>query len=190
MKETGRRLRQLREDKKLSQLELGNIFNKSQSAIGKYENEALHLDSEMLKKYANFFNVTVDYLLAKDNHVSSNLDDSKSTLTLSDKAIENLKRASVERYTLNSFLESPSFLQLIIRMDLYIRSDFSKINSNNEKIKSMENKEMADAILSFVQGNKDFESEMLNNDLTAVCDIFNSTLKNIRKEYQQEYIDK
>jgi repressor LexA len=65
MKELGRRLRQLREDRGLYQSDLAKIFEKSQSAIGKYENETLQLDYEMLRKYAEYFNVTIDYLLGK-----------------------------------------------------------------------------------------------------------------------------
>jgi transcriptional regulator with XRE-family HTH domain len=63
MKELGRRLRQLREDKDLSQSELAAIFDKSQSSIGKYENETLQLDYELLRKYAEYFSVTTDYIL-------------------------------------------------------------------------------------------------------------------------------
>ena len=65
MKNIGKRLRDLREDKKLSQIELANALGKSQVAISKYENSNRELDYDMLNKYAQFFHVSTDYLLGR-----------------------------------------------------------------------------------------------------------------------------
>ena len=59
----GKRLRYLREKKKLSQLELAKKLNIPNQNISNYEREFRHPDFETLKMIAAFFDVTTDYLL-------------------------------------------------------------------------------------------------------------------------------
>lgn len=59
----GSRLKNLRENKELSQGELGKRFNLSQSTIAYYESDKKQPNNNTLKKIADFFGVTVDYLL-------------------------------------------------------------------------------------------------------------------------------
>ncbi len=61
----GKRLRILRTSKELTQGELGNALNVTKATISQYENEIRKPDSNMLNKIADFFNVTVDYLLGR-----------------------------------------------------------------------------------------------------------------------------
>lgn len=56
-------LKKLRTDAGISQQSLGDRFNISQQAIYKYENGLAEPDIEMLKNFAGFFNVSVDYLI-------------------------------------------------------------------------------------------------------------------------------
>jgi repressor LexA len=58
-----RRLKDLREKKTLTQAQLSALLQISASAIGMYEQGRREPDNETLKKIANFFNVTIDYLL-------------------------------------------------------------------------------------------------------------------------------
>ena len=57
------RLKSLRKDKKLTQRELGKHFNLSQSSIAFYEKGEREPDFAALIKFADFFNVSADYLL-------------------------------------------------------------------------------------------------------------------------------
>ena len=57
------RIRELREDKDITQRQMGEILNCSQSTYSKYESGALDIPSKMLIKLAKFHGVTVDYLL-------------------------------------------------------------------------------------------------------------------------------
>ena len=57
------RLKSLRKDKKLTQRELGKHFNLSQSSIAFYEKGEREPDFSTLIKFADFFNVSTDYLL-------------------------------------------------------------------------------------------------------------------------------
>ncbi len=59
------RLRDLRKSLDLSQSELGKKFNLAKSTISQYELGKRAPDSIMLEKLADFFNVTVDYLLGR-----------------------------------------------------------------------------------------------------------------------------
>lgn len=60
-------LKKLREDKGLSQYALAPILNVSQSTIGNWEAGSRIPDTTMLCKLADYFNVTVDYLLGREN---------------------------------------------------------------------------------------------------------------------------
>lgn len=64
----GNRLKQLREEKDLKQDELGKILNVSRQSISNYENGLrFPNDEEFLVKLANFFDVSLDYLLGISN---------------------------------------------------------------------------------------------------------------------------
>jgi Predicted transcriptional regulators len=60
----GTRLRQLREEKKITQKELAKYLNISDRVVGYYEtNNRFPKDENMLKKLADFFDVSIDYLI-------------------------------------------------------------------------------------------------------------------------------
>lgn len=61
----GKRLRQLREEKKLKQEELANILSISASAIGMYERNLREPDDELKLKISKYFNCSIDYLIGK-----------------------------------------------------------------------------------------------------------------------------
>ncbi|MFZ5967390.1 MAG: helix-turn-helix domain-containing protein [Bacillota bacterium] len=65
MADFGNRLRNLRKALNLSQEELGQKFNLAKSTISQYELGKRSPDSTMLEKLADFFNVSVDYLLGR-----------------------------------------------------------------------------------------------------------------------------
>ena len=57
------RLRNLREDKDLTQKEIGNILNMSQTGYNQYEIGKNDIPTKILIKLANFYNTSIDYLL-------------------------------------------------------------------------------------------------------------------------------
>lgn len=71
------RIKMLREEKGLNQIELGKIINVSGQALGMYENEKRDLSTENVIKLAEFFNVSTDYLLGKSDKRSSDLKNDK-----------------------------------------------------------------------------------------------------------------
>lgn len=62
MKILGERIKLLRDDKRLSQEEMGALFKIDRSAISKYENNLLSIPHELLKAIAMYFDVSLDYL--------------------------------------------------------------------------------------------------------------------------------
>ncbi|OGO77631.1 MAG: transcriptional regulator [Clostridiales bacterium GWB2_37_7] len=64
---SGDRLKHLRLEKNLTQIELGKIFNTSHATINRYEKGVNEPDSETINKFADFFNVSTDYLLGRTN---------------------------------------------------------------------------------------------------------------------------
>lgn len=60
-----KRLRDMREDKDLKQRELDEMLNVSQTTYSRYESGELGIPSAALIKLADFYNVSVDYILGR-----------------------------------------------------------------------------------------------------------------------------
>lgn len=59
------RLKELRKKKKISQLKLAMDLGMNQNSISRYENLERQADYETLIKIADYFNVSIDYLLGR-----------------------------------------------------------------------------------------------------------------------------
>lgn len=62
------RLKELRKQKKISQLQLALDLNMNQNSISRYETGEREADYETLIKLADYFDVSVDYLLERTNN--------------------------------------------------------------------------------------------------------------------------
>lgn len=62
----GRKLKNLREQAGLTQEELAKKFNLLKSSISMYENNIRFPNIELIKDFAVYFNVSIDYLLDHD----------------------------------------------------------------------------------------------------------------------------
>lgn len=63
----GKRLKELREERHLSQDALGKIFNVKGPTVSRWETNQIEPDYSTLIKLATFFNVTTDYLLGLED---------------------------------------------------------------------------------------------------------------------------
>ncbi|MBR3789642.1 MAG: helix-turn-helix transcriptional regulator [Clostridia bacterium] len=61
------RIRDLREDKDLTQADVAKILNTSQSYYAQYENKKRALPIEHLKTLCEFYNISADYILGYTN---------------------------------------------------------------------------------------------------------------------------
>lgn len=64
----GHKLKELREERGMKQDELAKKLSVSPSAIGMYEINKREPNNELIKKIANFFNVSVDYLMGNSDY--------------------------------------------------------------------------------------------------------------------------
>ncbi|MDE7233631.1 MAG: helix-turn-helix domain-containing protein [Ruminiclostridium sp.] len=61
------RIRDLREDKDLTQTEIAKILNCSQRVYSNYERGDIDIPTEILIKLADFHGVTTDYILGRSD---------------------------------------------------------------------------------------------------------------------------
>lgn len=77
----GERIAQLRKNRSMSQFQLAKTLNIATSTLGMYETNKRKPNMEMLEKLADFFGVSIDYLLGRETTDKSDID--------LDKAIDN-----------------------------------------------------------------------------------------------------
>lgn len=66
------RLKELRKEKHISQLKLAMDLTMNQNSISRYETGEREADYATLIKFADYFNVSIDYLLERTNNPDMN----------------------------------------------------------------------------------------------------------------------
>ena len=66
------RLKEIRTKRKISQVRLAMDLNMAQNTISRYERGQREADYETLIMFADYFNVSVDYLLGRTNNPKTN----------------------------------------------------------------------------------------------------------------------
>lgn len=67
-----KRIRDMREDRDLTQKQMGEILSCSQRVYSNYERGELDIPTEILIKLADFHNVSVDYILNRTDNKKTN----------------------------------------------------------------------------------------------------------------------
>lgn len=99
----GERLRELRIEKNITQEELANYFGLHKTRISQYELNKRQADDEMKKKFAKYFNVSLDWLLGLTN-IRNYTDDNNVKIALhSDTEYDDLPEEA--RKEINNFIE-------------------------------------------------------------------------------------
>jgi transcriptional regulator with XRE-family HTH domain len=73
MDSLGDRLKMLRTEKRMTQYELAKELNMARSTYAQYEVNRRQPEIDTLKKLADYFNVTTDYLLGRTEYRSARL---------------------------------------------------------------------------------------------------------------------
>lgn len=60
------RLRELRENVNMTQIDVGQALGLSAAAIGRYESEKRNLTPKLIARFCEFYHVSADYLLGLD----------------------------------------------------------------------------------------------------------------------------
>ena len=68
-----RRIRNLREDKDMTQTEVAKMLTMSQTGYSKYETGENDIPTNILIKLADFYDVSVDYLLNRTDNPKTNI---------------------------------------------------------------------------------------------------------------------
>lgn len=96
------RIKELRKEKKMSQTGLGMVFNISQAVISKYELGQSEPDIQLIIKMADYFNVSVDYLVGKSdkkfNILTDDLKDDELEILRDYKKLNEIKKAKASAY--------------------------------------------------------------------------------------------
>ena len=83
------KLKEIRKSKKISQKEFAEHMNVAQNTVSRWETGERLMDSDTLIKAADFFNVSVDYLLGRAKR--------SQTITVAQKSAESMRL--IDEYT-------------------------------------------------------------------------------------------
>lgn len=86
------RIRELREDRDLRQIDVSNAINIDQKTLSNYETGRTNPDSWAIIKLAEFFGVTCDYLLGVTDRNLKNTNDAIDELEEIKRRIESVER--------------------------------------------------------------------------------------------------
>ena len=67
------RLKQLRETKKYTQQKVALDLNMNQNSVSRYENGEREAGYDLLVKFADYYNVSIDYILYRTDNPKTNL---------------------------------------------------------------------------------------------------------------------
>ena len=84
MKEVAERLRKLREQVKISQTKIAPLVGMKQSSINRYENDQSDPALETLLKYADYFDVSLDYIFGRTDNPQGKLYECKPKIEQND----------------------------------------------------------------------------------------------------------
>lgn len=136
------RIKQLREERGMTQPELGRVLNVQGAAMSKYENEKIPLTTETIKKLAEFFGVSIDYLLGKTDEKEEQEQSEPEYTTLIERQLLDLYRDYVDHgYTdgltdeLRAFFPELQSRKLPLKpAEEKILSTFKCLNEDNQDI--------------------------------------------------------
>ena len=96
LKEVAERLRYLRESVKLSQVKMAEVVGEKQSSLNRYELNQASPTFETLTRYADYFDVSMDYLYCRTDEPRGKLYDYQP---------ERLKGKNIQNQELRDFIE-------------------------------------------------------------------------------------
>ena len=88
MQEVAERLRHLREGVKLSQMKMAEVVGVKQSSLNRYELNQASPTFETLLRYADYFDVSLDYIFGRTDNPQGRLYEYRPKIEQSDPAME------------------------------------------------------------------------------------------------------
>ena len=84
MNTIGVRLRELRQSAKLSQAKIAAIVGSRQSAVARFESGEAHVPAEVMIRYADYFDVSMDYIFGRTDNPQGKLYEYKPKIQQND----------------------------------------------------------------------------------------------------------
>lgn len=121
----GKRLRYLRQQKGLKQKELSKILELSERAVGNYETDYRFPSQDILNKIADYFEVSIDYLLGRT-------DDPSAFVLSGDDLPDELKKLGVEELGVDAEVKKHG----LTKKDIEEVIEYIKFKGQSKKEKS------------------------------------------------------
>lgn len=115
----GNKLKQLRNGKKLTQKELGEVLGVTKSSICCYEKGTRTPTLENLLDISKFFGIKVETLFDNDNNIiEQTFKGKKYKMNLSDEEIAFIKKLRRNKLVANAVLEDPNKFIKLVKKDI------------------------------------------------------------------------
>lgn len=101
--ELGKRIKELRRDKGITQAELAKILNVTRATVNNWENKGSSPSNDVSVNIAKYFNITLEYLLSGDDFVPN---ENIVTKTEMDRFIESLYKLNRADFDMVKFIVS------------------------------------------------------------------------------------
>jgi len=125
-----KRLKELREERSLSQKDIAQYIGVSDRVYAYYEDGRFPKNEDTLIKLSLLHNVTVDYLLGKSNSKTGSNDNMLRATGLDDESLNILSRNIEDKDTLNALLQHDNFPLMVNLLSLYVKADQHRILSH------------------------------------------------------------
>ncbi|MCM1166047.1 MAG: helix-turn-helix domain-containing protein [Lachnospiraceae bacterium] len=113
----GKRLKELRTERVLSQKQFGDAIGISKSTVGSYECAERTPDIVILARTAKYFDVSLDYLLGNTTARKKENAYACDNLGLSEKSTENIRAITQSGGNANTILERKEFKSIVALLD-------------------------------------------------------------------------
>lgn len=180
IRDIGGRIRALREEKKLTQLELSKELKVKRQTIAQWENGERDLKTGYIIALANYFNVSTDYILGLSEYKTTISNNIGIVTGLSEKSIEQLI------YIKNTLPKGIDFINRIIQNNLLLMhwielsNYFNPFETDLRRFLTIYMNETD--ILNF--SKEDLTQELLEcnfnlseNDIAVICEFINNYIK-------------
>ena len=135
------RLKQLRDEKgeqlnrKVTQEEVANDIGIKAQSLGRYEKDSRKPDIDIACKFADYYGVSVDYLLGRDIGSTPTITEIMRITGLTEKAIKNILRdnyyTDINKRDLNFFFENVSLVKWVTFYRYHFYEEY--LSLQNEK---------------------------------------------------------
>lgn len=135
----GDRLKQLRTNKKLSQKELAILLKVSPSTIGMYEQNRRDPDTETIRFLADYFEVSIDYLLCRTNDLNGFVESKLDKDNIFYKSFEEIFDVIKTKLYENGVIKDknnipPELMEKILKHGVDAASEIVKARQQNKDI--------------------------------------------------------